>query len=33
MRIAPPLIAGEEDLRHIVERIREGTRRFVETGS
>ncbi|MCY1023386.1 aminotransferase class III-fold pyridoxal phosphate-dependent enzyme [Pyxidicoccus sp. MSG2] len=32
MRIAPPLIAGEEDLRHIVERIREGTRRFVEAG-
>nr|WP_211193702.1 aminotransferase class III-fold pyridoxal phosphate-dependent enzyme [Pyxidicoccus fallax] len=33
MRVAPPLIAGEDDLRHIVERIREGTRRFVETGS
>ena len=31
MRIAPPLIAGEEDLRHIVERIREGTRSFLET--
>ncbi|WP_338867790.1 aminotransferase class III-fold pyridoxal phosphate-dependent enzyme [Myxococcus stipitatus] len=32
MRIAPPLIAGEDDLRRIVERIREGTRRFVEAG-
>ncbi len=32
MRIAPPLIAGEDDLKHIVERIREGTRRFVEAG-
>ncbi|NVJ18961.1 aminotransferase class III-fold pyridoxal phosphate-dependent enzyme [Myxococcus sp. AM010] len=32
MRIAPPLIAGEDDLRRIVERIQEGTRRFVEAG-
>lgn len=32
MRIAPPLIASEDDLKHIVDRIREGTRRFVEAG-
>ncbi|MBJ6764376.1 aminotransferase class III-fold pyridoxal phosphate-dependent enzyme [Myxococcaceae bacterium JPH2] len=31
MRVAPPLIAGEPDVRAIVERIHEGTRRFVET--
>ncbi|WP_408891109.1 aminotransferase class III-fold pyridoxal phosphate-dependent enzyme [Myxococcus faecalis] len=32
MRVAPPLIANDEDLRRIVERIREGARRFVEAG-
>ena len=33
MRIAPPLIAGEEDLKEIVARIQQGTRRFMEEGS
>jgi acetylornithine/N-succinyldiaminopimelate aminotransferase len=30
MRIAPPLIAGEADLRELVERIQRGVRKFVE---
>ncbi|MGZ3459237.1 MAG: aminotransferase class III-fold pyridoxal phosphate-dependent enzyme, partial [Archangium sp.] len=33
MRIAPPLIAGEADLRELVERIQRGTRKFMEEGS
>jgi ornithine--oxo-acid transaminase len=30
MRIAPPLIAGEAELKEIVSRIQQGTRKFVE---
>lgn len=33
MRIAPPLIAGEADLRELVERIQRGVRKFAEEGS
>ncbi|RKH07611.1 aminotransferase class III-fold pyridoxal phosphate-dependent enzyme [Corallococcus sp. CA053C] len=33
MRIAPPLIAGEDDLQEMVARLQRGVKRFVESGS
>jgi ornithine--oxo-acid transaminase len=33
MRIAPPLIAGEADVRELVERIQRGVRKFAEEAS